>query len=312
MILRLILLFLLLTANKLAAKDKMTLLLDWFINPDHGPIIIAKEKGYFSDQNLEIEIIAPADPSAPPKLVAAGQADLAVSYQPQLHLQLTQGLPLIRVGTLVATPLNCLLVLENGPIKTPQSLSGKKIGFSVAGVEEILLSAILEKYGVKLEDVELVNVNFSLSPSLMSGQVDAVIGAFRNFELNQMKIENVPGKCFFLEEEGVPPYDELIYVANSKNIDKEKIRKFLKATELATQFIINNPEESWKIFASTSKELDDQLNRMAWADTIPRFALRPPAFDAGRYLEFQDFLLQNKLINKAFPISRIAIDVTRN
>ena len=312
MILRLILLFLLLTANNLAAKDKMTLLLDWFINPDHGPIIIAKEKGYFSDQNLEIEIIAPADPSAPPKLVAAGQADLAVSYQPQLHLQLTQGLPLIRVGTLVATPLNCLLVLENGPIKTPQSLSGKKIGFSVAGVEEILLSAILEKYGVKLEDVELVNVNFSLSPSLMSGQVDAVIGAFRNFELNQMKIENVPGKCFFLEEEGVPPYDELIYVANSKNIDKEKIRKFLKATELATQFIINNPEESWKIFASTSKELDDQLNKMAWADTIPRFALRPPAFDAGRYLEFQDFLLQNKLINKAFPISRIAIDVTRN
>ena len=312
MILRLTLLFLLLTASNLAAKDKMTLLLDWFINPDHGPIVIAKEKGYFSDQDLEIEIIAPADPSAPPKLVAAGQADLAVSYQPQLHLQLTQGLPLIRVGTLVATPLNCLLVLENGPIKSPQSLSGKKIGFSVAGVEEILLSAILEKYGVKLEDVELVNVNFSLSPSLMSGQVDAVIGAFRNFELNQMKIENVPGKCFFLEEEGVPPYDELIYVANSKNIDKEKIRKFLKATELATQFIINNPEESWKIFASTSKELDDQLNRMAWADTIPRFALRPPAFDAGRYLEFQDFLLQNKLIDKAFPISRIAIDVTRN
>ena len=312
MIFRLTLLFLLLTSSNLAAKDKMTLLLDWFINPDHGPIVIAKEKGYFSDQNLEIEIIAPADPSAPPKLVAAGQADLAVSYQPQLHLQLTQGLPLIRVGTLVATPLNCLLVLENGPIKTPQSLSGKKIGFSVAGVEEILLSAILGKYGVKLEDVELVNVNFSLSPSLMSGQVDAVIGAFRNFELNQMKIENVPGKCFFLEEEGVPPYDELIYVANSKNIDKEKIRKFLKATELATQFIINNPEESWKIFASTSKELDDQLNKMAWADTIPRFALRPPAFDAGRYLEFQDFLLQNKLINKALPISKIAIDVTRN
>jgi len=312
MILRFVLLFFLLTANNLAAKEKMTLLLDWFINPDHGPIVIAKEKGYFSDQNLEIEIIAPADPSAPPKLVAAGQADLAVSYQPQLHLQLTQGLPLIRVGTLVATPLNCLLVLENGPIKTPQSLSGKKIGFSVAGVEEILLSAILGKYGVKLEDVELVNVNFSLSPSLMSGQVDAVIGAFRNFELNQMKIENVPGKCFFLEEEGVPPYDELIYVANSKNIDKEKIRKFLKATELATQFIINNPEESWKIFASTSKELDDQLNKMAWADTIPRFALRPPAFDAGRYLEFQDFLLQNKLINKALPISKIAIDVTRN
>ena len=311
MILRLLLLFSLFSANSLVAQEKMTLLLDWFINPDHGPIIIAQEKGYFSDQNLEVEIIAPADPSAPPKLVAAGQADLAVSYQPQLHLQITQGLPLIRVGTLVATPLNCLLVLENGPIQTPKSLAGKKIGFSVAGVEEILLSAVLERYNVELKDVELVNVNFSLSPSLMSGQVDAVIGAFRNFELNQMKIANVPGKCFFLEEEGVPPYDELIYVANANNIDREKIRKFLKATELATQYIINNPEESWKIFASTSKELNDQLNKMAWADTLPRFALRPSAFDAGRYLEFQDFLLDNKLINEAFPISSIAIDVTR-
>ena len=124
MILRLLLLFSLSTATSLGAQEKMTLLLDWFINPDHGPIIIAQEKGYFSDQNLEVEIIAPADPSAPPKLVAAGQADLAVSYQPQLHLQITQGLPLIRVGTLVATPLNCILVLEKGPIKTPKNLAG--------------------------------------------------------------------------------------------------------------------------------------------------------------------------------------------
>ena len=70
------------------ANDKMTVLLDWFVNPDHGPLIIAQEKGYFADQGLEVEIIAPADPSAPPKLVAAGQADLAISYQPQLHLQI--------------------------------------------------------------------------------------------------------------------------------------------------------------------------------------------------------------------------------
>ena len=90
------------------ANNKMTVLLDWFLNPDHGPLIIAQEKGYFADQGLEVEIIAPADPSAPPKLVAAGQADLAISYQPQLHLQIAEGLPLVRVGTLVATPLNCL------------------------------------------------------------------------------------------------------------------------------------------------------------------------------------------------------------
>ncbi|MEM9583908.1 MAG: ABC transporter substrate-binding protein [Pseudomonadota bacterium] len=292
------------------AQDQMKLLLDWFVNPDHGPIIVAQEKGYFAEQNLEVEVIAPADPSDPPKLVAAGQADLAISYQPQLHLQIHEGLPLQRVGTLVATPLNCLLALAEGPIKTPADLKGKKVGFSVGGVEEAVLGSILRHHGLELSDVELVNVNWSLSPSLMSGQVDAVIGAYRNFELNQMDIEGVEGRCFFVEEEGLPPYDELIYVANTDSMDKDMIRRFLAATEKATQYIVNHPEDSWKIFSGTSAELQDELNARAWVDTLPRFALRPTAMDEGRYAAFEAFLNAAGLIPSQNPVSTIAIDVT--
>lgn len=294
------------------ANQKVTLLLDWFVNPDHGPIIIAKEKGFFSDRGLEVDIIAPADPADPPKLVAAGKADLAISYQPQLHLQVAEGMPLTRVGTLVATPLNCLLVLANGPIKNISDLKGKKVGFSVAGVEEVLLKTILERNGVKLSDIDLVNVNWSLSPSLMSKQVDAVIGAFRNFELNQMDIEGVKGRCFYLEEEGLPAYDELIYVANKDKLDRGMIKKFLDATELATQYMINHPRESWDIFKNTSKELDDELNKRAWVDTLPRFALRPAALDHGRYSRFENFLKEAGLIKKQSPIKDLAIDIGKN
>ncbi len=291
------------------AADKMTLLLDWFINPDHGPIIVAQEKGFFADQGLDVEVIAPADPSDPPKIVAAGKADLAISYQPQLHLQVAEGLPLIRVGTLVSTPLNCLLVLKDGPIKQIADLKDKKVGYSVAGVEEALLSAILAKSGLKMDDIELVNVNWSLSPALMSKQVDADLGAYRNFELNQMEIEEVPGRCFYIEEEGVPTYDELIYIANNGEMDKDKIRRFLRATELATQYIVNHPEESWKIFSGTSKELQDQLNEMAWSDTLPRFALRPEALDEGRYVRFEKFLFDAGLVTGVRPVSELAVDL---
>ena len=300
----------LLATTPAIAQDKMTLLLDWFVNPDHGPIIIAEENGYFADQNLEVEVVAPADPSAPPRLVAAGQAELAVSYQPQLHLQIHEGLPLKRVGTLVATPLNCLLVLADGPIKTPADLKGKKVGFSVAGVEEAVLDAVLGNHGVSTDDIEMINVNFSLSPSLMSGQVDAVIGAFRNFELNQMEIEGVEGRCFYIEEEGVPPYDELIYVTNPETMDAEMIARFLAATEKATQYIINNPEKSWEIFAATSTELQDELNAKAWVDTLPRFALRPAGFDAGRYARFEEFLHASGMIPSINKVDDITIDVT--
>ncbi|WP_108860560.1 ABC transporter substrate-binding protein [Ruegeria sp. Alg231-54] len=300
----------LLAAAPAWAEDKMTVLLDWFVNPDHGPIIVAQENGYFADEGLEIEIVPPADPSAPPRLVAAGQADLAVSYQPQLHLQIHEGLPLKRVGTLVATPLNCLLVLQDGPIKTLADLKGKKIGFSVAGVEEAVLGAMLNAHDVALDDIEMVNVNFSLSPSLMTGQVDAVIGAFRNFELNQMDIEGVAGRCFYIEEEGVPSYDELIYVANPDTMDADKVARFLAATEKATQFIVNNPEKSWDIFAATSPELQDELNARAWVDTLPRFALRPAGFDAGRYARFEAFLKDSGMIDSINPVSDISVDVT--
>jgi len=293
------------------SMDRVSLILDWFINPDHGPILIAQENGYFAEQNLEVEIVPPADPSVPPRIVAAGEADLAISYQPQLHLQVAENLPLIRVGTLVATPLNCLLVLEDGPVKSIADLAGRKVGFSVAGVEEALLTAILSPHGLGMQDIELVNVNWSLSPALMSNQVDAVIGAFRNFELNQMKLENVQGRCFYLEEEGLPPYDELIYVANSNTMNKPMIRRFLKAVEQGVQYIVNHPEESWKIFASTSPELNDDLNRLAWFDTLPRFALRPAALDTGRYRDMDLFFLEYGLIPEPNPINRLAIDITQ-
>lgn len=299
-----------LAASPLMAQDKMTLLLDWFVNPDHGPIIVAQEKGYFADNGLEVEIIAPADPSDPPKLVAAGKADLAVSYQPTLHLQRHEGLPLRRVGTLVATPLNCLLVVEDGPIKSISDLRGHKIGYSVAGVDEAGLGVILQNNGLSMDDVELVNVNWSLSPSLMSGQVSAVIGAYRNFELTQMEIEGVKGRCFYVEEEGLPAYDELIYVANADTMDMDMIQRFLAATEKATQFMVNHPQESWDLFSGTSVELQDELNKRAWADTLPRFALRPAAMDVGRYAAFESFLFNAGLIPSQNNVSDIAIDVT--
>jgi putative hydroxymethylpyrimidine transport system substrate-binding protein len=200
----------LLAASPAAAAERLTVLLDWFVNPDHAPLIVAQEKGYFADAGLEVEMIAPADPNDPPKLVAAGRADIAISYQPQLHIQVNEGLPLVRFGTLVATPLNSLVVLEGAGIESVADLAGKTVGYSVGGFEDALLGAMLAEHGLELADVELVNVQFALTPALLSGQVDGVIGAFRNFELNQLEIEGSAGIAFYPEEEGVPPYDELI------------------------------------------------------------------------------------------------------
>jgi putative hydroxymethylpyrimidine transport system substrate-binding protein len=294
-----------------AAADKLSLMLDWFVNPDHAAIMIARERGLFAAQNLDVEVIAPADPNDPPKLVAAGKVDLAVSYQPQLHVQVAAGLRLRRVATLVDSPLNTLVVLRDGPVKSIADLKGKRIGYSVGGFEDALLGTMLATAGAKLQDVRLININFALSPSLMSGQVDAVIGAFRNFELNQLDIHKRPGVAFYPEEFGVPLYDELIVVAHSDKLADARLRRFIDALETATAWLRNHPGEGWDIFKKTGKELDDELNRRAWRDTLPRLAASPGALDGNRYRRFADYLAAQGLIPRALPVAEYAVEIGR-
>ena len=283
-----------------ASTKNMTLMLDWFVNPNHGPVVIAKEKGLFKDQGLAINIQEPADPSVPAKLVAAGKVDLAVSYQTSLTMDVAAGLPLIRSATLIAAPLNTLMVLDNNKINSLADLKGKKIGIAIAGNEEATIGTMLNSEGIEYKDVQIINVGWALSSSLASGKVDAIWGGLRNFETNQLELEGYKAKAFFPEEHGVPSYDELIVVANKNSYDRDTLKKFNRAIELATQYIINHPDQAWKEFVAYAPDtLNNELNRRAWRDTLPRFALRPSAVDEARYDNFAQFMYQHKIIDKA-------------
>lgn len=301
---------LLATSTTAFAEDKVKLLLDWFVNPDHAPLIVAEQKGFFKEEGLSVEMLEPADPSTPPKLVAAGQADMAVTYQPQLHMQIDEGLPLTRVGTLVGNPLNSLVVLADSDIKEIKDLKGKKVGFSVGGFEDVILGAMLQHHGLNTKDVEMVNVNWSLSPSLIAKKTDAVIGAFRNFELNQMDIEKHPGRAFLVEEHGVPVYEELILVVNNKDREQEdKWKRFNQALNKAVAYIQAEPEASWQAFVSYKpKELDTELNRRAWKDTLPYLVKDAAKLDTARYENFAKFMLEKGLIKKAPAVETYAVE----
>ncbi|WP_375320374.1 ABC transporter substrate-binding protein [Aliivibrio logei] len=281
-----------------SAQDKaMTLMLDWFVNPNHGPVVIAQQKGYFKEEGLNVTIQEPADPSMPAKLVAANNIDLAISYQTSLTIDVAAGLPLIRSATLIATPLNTLMVLDNGKINSLADLKGKKIGIAIAGNEDATIGTMLNTEGVDFSEVKIINVGWALSSSLASGKVDAIWGGLRNFETNQLALEGYKAKSFFPEEHGVPSYDELVFVANAKTYDADALKKFNHAIEKATQFIVNHPDESWKTFVSYAPDtLNNELNKGAWNDTLTRFALRPSAVDLERYNRFSEFMFEHKII----------------
>ncbi len=297
------------TAGAAHAADKLTVMLEWFVNPDHAPLVVAKELGLFGEAGLEVELVPPADPSIVPRAVASGKAEIGIHYQPNLYLDHDAGVSLVRFGTLVETPLNTLTVLADGPIKELKDLEGKKIGFSVSGFEDAIISRMLVSAGVDKDKIELVNVNFALSPSLISGQVDATIGGYRNFELTQMKLEGHEGRAFFPEEHGIPVYDELVFVTRPELAGDDRLRRFLAAVEKGAIHLTNHPEDGWKLFIKAHPDLDDELNRQAWIDTLPRFAKRPSALDRARYARFGAFLEESGLIGKAPAVEEIAVEL---
>ena len=105
-------------------SQPLTVVLDWFINPGHAPLLVAEQQGFFRQEGLRVKLVQPADPMDGPKLVAAQKAEIALTYQPQLLMQMDQGLPLVRFGSLVDTPLDCLVTLKSRGIQRHRRFKG--------------------------------------------------------------------------------------------------------------------------------------------------------------------------------------------
>ncbi|MEI8055504.1 MAG: ABC transporter substrate-binding protein [bacterium] len=281
------------------ASDQKPLIvvLDWFINPNHAPLFVAQQEGFFAKQGLEVKFISPADTSEGEKMVAASKADIAVSYQPALMYKVTNGLPLTRFATLINTPLNTLVVLKDSSIHSIKDIKGKRIGFSVPGIDNILLATMLKSVGLNISDIELINVKFDLTQALLTGKIDGFTGGMRNFEPIVMELAGKPVRTFYPEKYGFPPYDELILVTNKNKINDPNLIKFTRALKQGVDYLQKNPRKSWQKFATNHPELNNTINEKAWFLTIHYFARNPAKLDRARYQNLADFMYKEKLIS---------------
>lgn len=291
--------------------QSLTVILDWFANPNHAPLFVAQQQGYFKQQGLDVKLIGPANPSDPAKLVAAGKADLAISYQPQLLLDVQQGLPLVRIATLIDKPLGCMAAKANNGINSLKDLKGKTIGYSADGVDIAMLRVMLGANGLTTSDVKLINVNYDLTQALLSGRVDAITSIFRNFELIEMRLAGFHAKVFYNEDNGVPPLDELIIVTNRNELKDSRLPRFIKALQQGEDYLQQHPQQSWQIFSKNHPELDNELNREAWFMTLPYFAKNPAGFNSKKYNNFAHFMLKENLLTRFIPISDYAVNLNK-
>lgn len=254
--------------------EPFDLALDWFPNADHAGIYLAIERGYFDEAGLDVRPQAPSDPSAPIKQVAAGRADLAISYEPEVILARDQGLDVVAVAALASEPLTSLVSLPDSRVRNPQDLRGKRVATAGIPYQRGYLEAILDRAGLGLDDVEQVDVGLGLLPSLLSGKVDAVLGMFWNIEGVELEERGERPIVFPVDELGIPTYDELVLVAQNEHVaeDPEAIELFIAALERGTEEARRDPAAAARALIDANPDLDPGLTRAQVEATVPVLA----------------------------------------
>jgi putative hydroxymethylpyrimidine transport system substrate-binding protein len=284
-------------------RQPLSLTLDFYPNPDHAGIYMAEQLGYFEEAGLDVSVDAPADPSAPIKLVAAGRSDLAITYEPELMLAREQGLDVVAVGALVNRPLTSMIWLKKSGIKGVGSLKGKTIATAGIPYQDKFLQTILARVDLTPEDVKAVNVGFGLLPALVGGSAQAMLGGYRNVEGVDLRERGKAPVVTPVDELGVPTYDELVLVAQRQALeeDPDRFRLFLAALERGTEAAVEQPGAATKAITAANHDLEPKLTAAEVKATLPLLGAQRPGqpygfMDPQEWEAFAGWMRDNGLI----------------
>jgi len=301
-----LMIFSVLWVPSLHGAQELTLILDWFPNVDHLPIYVARQQGLFAEEGLEIKIISPSETADGLKMAAAGKVDIAVSYEPQTIIAAARGLDVVVFARLIEHPLTTLLFLKGKGIDSPQDLSGKKIGYTVPGLMDVLLDAFARVNGI--QDYQPVNVGFAIVQSLTANKVAAVMGPFKTYETVTMAHKGYAVGYFELEQWGIPDYDELVFITSKKNLQKNKaaMAGFQRVMDRAIARVRQNPQQAFEDYLKQVPEADPNIESDAFKLTLPYYAGRQQ-LDADQWQRFADFALKHGLIDKKVDVTGILL-----
>ena len=241
-------------------REKVIVLLDWFPNTNHTGIYVAKEKGYFTKENLDVSILQPAE-GENTQVVATGKADFAVSSQESVIQARAAGIPLVSIGAIIQHNTSAFASLAKSNIKTVKDFEGKRYGGWGSPIEETVIKAVM-KDG---------KANYSKVKNITIGETDffKTIGRDSDFQWIfygwdgiEAKRRGIKLNTIMLKDlNPILDYYTPVIVTNENHIknEKELVKKFMKAVGEGYEFSIKNPENASQILIKSAPELNKEL-----------------------------------------------------
>jgi len=286
------------------STQNLSLMLDWFPNADHVGIYQALAEGDFTKAGLNVHVRIPSNPADPLRLLAAGKVDAAISYEPELLLARNQGLPLVSVAAIVQEPLTSIVSVGSKHITRPAQLRGKRVGDAGIPYQHAYLETILARAGVPASSVKEINVGDNLVPAMLSGRVDATLGAFWNYEAIQLRQLHKHPHVIHMQDVGVPTYDELVVVVRKNTIVNrpDVVRRFVQALARGYESARRDPQAAVTNLVHASPGLDPKLQLASVRATLPAFFPSNPADpwgwqDPNQWNAYGQWMLKNHLIS---------------
>ena len=299
------------------ALTEIDIMLAWYPNAVHSYLYVAQEKGFFEEEGVKVNIQFPANPTDPINLAAAGRVTLGITYQPDVIMAREKDVPVKSIGAIVRSPLNHIVILEDSPIQSPLDLEGKKVGYPGIPVNIPLLKTMVASEGGDPDAVELVDVGFELGSSIVTGNVDAVIGAYINHEVPVLQHKGHETRFFNPVDYGVPSFYELVVVTNDATWESqaEDIRAFWRGATKGYEFMRDNPEEALAILLANQDEanfpLIEEVEIQSLEILLPKMASEQGfgSQDAASWQETIQWLKDFGLIEEEPSIDDIFVNI---
>lgn len=248
------------TAEKKDVLTKTAVMLDWSVNTNHTGLYVAKEKGYYSEQGLEVEILQMGDPG-PAQLIAAGKLDFGVSYQEEVTNARANDVPIVSLAAVIQHNTSGFASLKKENITRPQDLQGKKYGGWGSPMENAVISAIMKQDQADPEKVEYVDIGAADFFSVIGKEVDFT-WIFYGWDGIRAQQENIALDILLLKDyaDFLDYYTPTI-ITSEKLIreNPELVKKFIAATSKGYEFAITHPQEAAEILLKYAPELDKEL-----------------------------------------------------
>jgi NitT/TauT family transport system substrate-binding protein len=293
------------------ALDKVTLRLDWVFGSEHAPIFLARDKGFFKDEGIDVEILAGEGSTVTVKLVGNGTADFGYAAADQALMAYAKGLPVVATAVILQKNPVAVIFPSASGIKTLTDLYGKTLGVPTLSVSEKQWRYVERLNKLDKAKIHQVSLGTGIAQMIEAQKVDAAVAFFFNDGLKVVS-DGTPMGWILLSDVGLPIYSTSL-VTNEDMIKKnpDLVRRFTRAFLKGWTYALGHQQETLDTFLKDNPTVDPKYSALKFPEVL-KLTQTPDTEKNGigyssqeRWEAMQKALLDMAIIDKGVNVADV-------